>query len=217
MDPEQDTPADKPPPPPKTYGAAWCISAGAPFVLGLTIALIICWWLFPSFMYVQKEQPVGFTHVSHISNQDCASCHFLRPDGSFSSIPSTEQCASCHTDMQGTSEAEAEYIEKYVSAKQEVPWLLHQKQPEHVYFSHAAHTLTSCRQLGCHEEYTDTFTLCSTCHQETSTLESEPYLVNRITGYSKDIMKMQDCKSCHAAPGHLEMTTASIACYTCHK
>ncbi|MDR1243199.1 MAG: cytochrome c family protein [Deltaproteobacteria bacterium] len=201
----------------KPCGAAWCISSGAPFVLGLIAALIMCWWIIPAVFFVQKEQPVAFTHASHIKNQNCADCHFLRADGSFSAIPSTEQCASCHADMQGTSAAEAGYIESYVSAKKEVPWLIRQKQPAHVFFSHAAHNADSCRQLGCHGEYVDENALCSTCHADVSALDTAPYLENRLTGYSKDTMRMQDCKSCHAEQTHLEMTDAALACNTCHK
>jgi hypothetical protein len=193
------------------------LSSGAPVALGLVLALIISWWLVPALFFIERKQPVAFTHASHTKDQDCLACHFSREDGSFSAIPSTGQCAACHTDMQGVSEAEAEYIERYVSAKKEVPWLIRQKQPDHVFFSHTAHSLSSCRQLGCHEEYVSADILCSTCHPDSSILDSAPYLENRITGYSRDTMRMRDCKSCHASQTHLEMSDANLACQTCHK
>jgi hypothetical protein len=212
-------------PAPKKYGAGWCIKTGAPVVLGLIVALITAWWILPYLFFIKKEQPVAFTHASHTKIQDCASCHFLRTDGSFNAIPDTEQCASCHTDrdradMQEMSQEEAEYIEKYVAADKEVPWLVHQKQPDHVFFSHAAHMQPSCQQLGCHAEYTDANALCAVCHPGEQSLDSEPYFENRITrygGYSKNTMKMQECKSCHLIPNHMEMAGADLACYTCHK
>ncbi|MDR2893341.1 MAG: cytochrome c3 family protein [Deltaproteobacteria bacterium] len=203
----------------KAAGIGGLISAAVlPFIIGLILALVIGWWAFPLVLFKEVPQPVAFKHSPHSEVMECADCHFLREDGSFSGIPTTAECASCHESAQGESRAEAEYIEKYVNGEQEAPWLVHQKQPDNAFFSHAAHSLESCQQMGCHADYEKAEDLCITCHPSTADLDKPvPYLENRLTGYSNSTMKMWECERCHANPNHLDMTNANNACYTCHK
>lgn len=189
----------------------------ATFILGLVVALVIGWWIFPDLMFKEIQQPVAFKHASH-EMLECADCHYLRDDGSFSGIPNTESCVSCHEISQGDSAAEAAYLENYAVKGKEVPWQVHQKQPDNVFFSHAAHSLESCQQMGCHAEWESEADLCIQCHPSVEDLDKPiPYLENRLTGYSKSTMKMWECERCHANPSHLGMTNANNACYTCHK
>lgn len=169
-----------------------------PFVVGLVGALIVGWWVFPQVLFSQKSQPIRFSHKVHVEDQDmaCEDCHTFREDGSFAGIPTTEQCAECHSEVQGDDPAEKEFVEKYVEKGKEVPWLIYQKQPDNVFFSHIAHKNIPCK----------------TCHPDVGHSDTPPpYYENRITGYSKDTMKMWKCERCHAQRG------ASNACYVCHK
>ena len=45
-----------------------------PFLLGLAVALVFGWWLFPELLYSEQEQPVKFTHKSHVTDAglDCS-------------------------------------------------------------------------------------------------------------------------------------------------
>lgn len=192
-----------------------CVYGAAPFILGLILALTFGWWAFPNLMYSQKQQPVAFNHAVHIDLMECADCHYLREDGIFAGIPSTADCASCHVVRQGDSRAEADYIANYVDFEKEVDWLIHQKQPDNVFFSHAAHWLENCQT--CHVDFTEK-ELCTQCHPSVEELDKQiPYLENRLTGYSKKTMKMWQCERCHALPEHYGITNANNACYTCHK
>ncbi|MCL1916349.1 MAG: cytochrome c family protein [Desulfovibrionaceae bacterium] len=200
------------------------LTQAAPFFLGLAVALCLGWWAFPTLLFSEHPQPVAFTHKSHLEDagQDCADCHFFREDGSFSGLPSLEQCAECHVSSIGDSKAEEDFVQNFVEPERPIPWRVHQKQPDNVFFSHAAHTAATCSP--CHMEYdpddgeNKPDALCSQCHLSLEELDKlPPYKENRLTGYSKTTMKMQQCEACHANPEHYGTTNANNACYTCHK
>jgi hypothetical protein len=196
------------------------------FIVGFAASLVVGWVIFPKLLYSKKLQPIDFNHALHNEMVDdgCQSCHFFREDGSYSGVPTLAQCVDCHDEIQGESEAERVFVEAYVAKGREVPWFVYSKQPNCVFFSHAAHV------LGAEME-------CATCHGEIGTSESlKPYEYNRITGYSRDIwghsiagfkrntwdrMKMDDCSQCHQETHSgsyiSSVQTGKGACFVCHK
>lgn len=195
------------------------------FILGFAASMVIGWVVFPSLLYSQKEQPFNFNHALHVAEVDngCKSCHFFREDGSFSGIPKLAQCISCHDEPLGQGAAEAAFVESYVWKNREVPWFSYARQPDCVFFSHAAHVVGAGMD-------------CVTCHGHIGESEvARPYEYNRITGYSRDIwgkniagikkntwdrMKMDDCAACHkdSGSGHTSsVQTERDACFVCHK
>nr|WP_321399671.1 menaquinone reductase multiheme cytochrome c subunit QrcA [uncultured Desulfobacter sp.] len=194
------------------------LGLGVIFFMG---AFLVCflsgWLLFPKLLYSKKEQPFNFDHRLHVGETgDCETCHFLREDGTFSGIPKLAACTECHTDEpMGETDDEAVFAEEYVAKGKEVPWLVYSRQPDCVYFSHAAHTVAGGMD-------------CKTCHGHIGeSTASRPYEENRITGYSRDIwgkniwgikknswdrMKMDDCAECH-----LEEMGHKGYCFQCHK
>ena len=173
------------------------------FVLGFAASLVVGWVIFPKLLYSQKPQPIEFNHLKHneLVDNGCESCHFFRDDGSFSGVPKLAQCRDCHEEQQGESEAEAKLVKDYASKGIEIPWLVYSRQPDCVFFSHAAHVKVAEME-------------CVTCHGEVGNSETlRVYEANRITGYSRDIwgksiagltrnpqkrMKMDVCDHCHA-------------------
>ncbi|MGD9210517.1 MAG: cytochrome c3 family protein [Desulfobacteraceae bacterium] len=196
------------------------------FIVGFALSMAVGWVIFPKLLYSQKNQPINFNHALHVEmvENGCESCHFLRDDGSFSGIPKNEQCIECHAEIQGESEDETTFVNEYVLTEREVPWLSYSRQPDCVFFSHAAHI--NGAKLD-----------CVTCHGHIGESEStRPYEQNRITGYSRDIwgkniagikknswdrMKMDDCAECHAQSAALKhassVQTGKDACFVCHK
>ena len=194
------------------------------FVAGLVLSLVVGWIVFPELLYSQKEQPVNFNHALHLEEVDdgCESCHFFREDGSFSGVPKLAQCVDCHEEAQGEDPNEIIFVEEYAAKDKEVPWLIYSKQPDCVFFSHAAHI------KGAELE-------CSICHGHIGESESSKiYEENRITGYSRDIwgkniggfkkntwdrMKMDDCAECHKkiTDKATSVQTRKDACFVCHK
>jgi hypothetical protein len=184
-----------------------------PFFVGLVVALIIGWLIWPTLLYSKKSQPAPFNHLVHTEEVGlaCDDCHSFNDAGRFSGVPKGEQCIECHTwsDRQNEdSKAEAAFLEKFVNdddeLKAEPEWLIYSKQPDCVFFSHIAHV-----EMGGLE--------CSECHgNHGESTELRPYYENRITKYSRDTydkMKMNDCADCHTKHDKPE----NNACFVCHK
>ena len=189
--------------PRRAFWPRWPGAEALPLILGFGLALVAGWGIFPSLLYSSQEQPVAFSHVTHLEKAGlvCASCHRQRPDGSFAGLPGLENCAECHSSPLGKSVEEQRLIAEYIQPGKEIPWLSYARQPGHVFFSHAAHSLESC----------------NTCHQDMSQSTALPvYHENRITGYSREAMTMAACERCHALPEHTS-TTAANDCAVCHK
>jgi len=195
------------------------------FIIGFAASMVLGWVIFPQLLYSEKQQPFNFNHAMHVEEVDdgCQSCHFFRDDGSFSGVPKLTQCIDCHEEPMGESEDEATFVEQYVLKEREVPWLVYSRQPDCVFFSHAAHV------IGAEMD-------CAACHGHIGeSTETRPYEYNRITGYSRDIwgnniagikknswdrMKMDDCAKCHKEAGLIHTSsvqTGRDACFVCHK
>ncbi len=201
--------------------------AGGPiilfFILGLAASLIVGWVVFPELLYSQKDQPIEFNHVLHneLVEDGCESCHFFREDGSYHGVPKLEQCIECHEEVNGEDPEEARFVNEFVANNREVPWLVYSRQPQNVFFSHAAHV-----KMGEID--------CVVCHGHIGESESLPiYKENRISGYSIDIwgrrisgikrntwdrMKMDDCAECHRREGvnQNSVQTHRGGCFVCH-
>jgi len=216
-------PSSKPPGPDDDTGNGAAIPIVLFFALGLIASLIVGWVVFPKVLYSQKRQPVDFNHVLHNEEVgDCDSCHFFREDGTFSGVPKLAQCIDCHEEVNGEDPEEAKFVNEYVAKAREVPWLIYSRQPQNVYFSHAAHVI-----MGKME--------CVTCHGHIGESESlKVYEENRISGYSRDIwgrnmagfkrntwdrMKMDDCSECHVKENvnQNSVQTHRGGCFVCHK
>ncbi len=201
--------------------------AGGPiilfFILGLAASLIVGWVVFPQLLYSQKNQPVDFNHALHneLVEDGCESCHFFREDGSYSGVPKLAQCIECHEEVNGEDPEEAKFVNTYVANNREVPWLIYSRQPQNVFFSHAAHVKVAEMD-------------CVTCHGHIGESESlKVYEENRISGYSRDIwggniagikrnswdrMKMDDCAECHRNEGVNQNSVQTLrgGCFVCH-
>ena len=88
-----------------------------------------------------------------------------------------------------------------MTPNREVPWQVYSRQPENVYFSHAAHVKLA--HLGCRQ--------CHGAQGESGALV--PARVDRISGYSgsPDFQNMDACEDCHRRHG------AANSCLACHQ
>jgi hypothetical protein len=187
------------------------------FGLGVAIALLAGWVIFPRALYVRQNQLLAFHHKTHAEKSgftECGQCHALRDDGTFGGIPSSDTCTSCHSERMGASHDEAVLVDNYVKTGQEVPWLVYARQPANVWFSHAIHVQRA--GLACAE--------CHSTYGQSD--EVRIYEQNRLSGYSRDIwghsisrirlgrhdgMKMDDCEDCHRRH-HVQ-----VGCLGCHQ
>jgi len=175
-----------------------------PFLAGLAVALGAGWAGFPLALYRSRPQPVDFSHRIHSekAGAKCDDCHSFGEDGSFRGVPTLDQCTGCHAAPMGTSAAEKNFIDRYVTPNREPQWGVYSRQPENVSFSHAAHVKRG--KLA-----------CETCHgQVGSSGALAAAQADRISGYSRDVwnrMKMADCVACHRRNG------LENSCLDCHK
>ena len=206
----------------------------AAFAVGFMSHFCLGWVILPPFLYAEKQQPIDFSHKIHQDAVDegCESCHYFREDGSFTGIPKLDNCAGCHEEPMGENPEEAKLITEYIEPGKEIPWLSYARQPQCVFFSHAAHV-----KMGEID--------CAICHGPIGNSDHvRPYQYNRLTKYSRDIwgwniaglskngwdylkhaddpegmkiehaarMKMDDCAECHK-----EKRGTHDACFVCHK
>jgi hypothetical protein len=188
------------------------------FAAGFAAMLAVGWAGFPRLLYKSAAQPFDFNHVTHSpakAGMNCADCHELRADGSYAGIPALDKCSGCHSAPMTRKASEKTLIDAYVTPNREIPWRVYSRQPDNVYFSHAAHIKLA--KIPC--------ATCHGRHEDTTTLRR--YEENRISGYSKDIwgptltrisfgksvggMRMDNCVSCH------KQHHVTDSCLTCHK
>ncbi len=172
------------------------------------------WIGFPKAIYKSRPQPVDFSHKVHAekAGSQCEDCHALRDDGTFAGIPTLDKCAACHAAPMGSTVAEKNFIDRYVTPNREPQWLSYSRQPENVYFSHATHLKAGGLK-------------CEQCHGDQKS-NDKPRLqqIDIISGYSRDVlpvgaaletkprsMKMDDCVECHNRRG------LEHSCLDCHK
>jgi ribosomal protein L34E len=175
-----------------------------PFLAGLAMALGAGWVAFPRAIYKSAPQPVDFSHKIHAdkAGAKCEDCHSFRDDGSFAGIPTLDKCAACHAAPMGSTTAEKNFIDGYVTPNREPQWEDYARQPQNVSFSHAAHVKRA--KLA-----------CEACHGNIGSSNNlRPYQVDRISHYSRDVwqgMKMADCVDCHRRKG------LEHSCLDCHQ
>jgi menaquinone reductase, multiheme cytochrome c subunit len=174
------------------------------FFAGALAALGAGWLGFPHVIYQKHPQPVDFSHKVHAEKASaaCEDCHAFRADGSYAGIPTLDKCSGCHTAAMGTTAAEKDFIDRYVTPNREPQWASAARQPENVWFSHATHV-----KLGKLK--------CEQCHGAQGASDKlRPVERDRISGYSREIwtgMKMDDCIDCHRSRGR------EHSCLDCHK
>jgi hypothetical protein len=171
------------------------------FLLGALGALGAGWLGFPRVIYRTQTQPVDFSHKIHAdkAGAKCDDCHSFRADGSFTGVPTLDKCSGCHAAAMGDTAAEKQFIEKYVTPQREPAWLVNARQPENVYFSHAVHVKGAKLK-------------CERCHgNQGSSASPRAYQEDRISGYSRVLLTMDDCIACHREQ-HKENS-----CLDCHK
>jgi formate-dependent nitrite reductase cytochrome c552 subunit len=126
----------------------------------------------------QPEQPVPFSHALHAGElgMDCRYCHTSVEKAAHASVPATQTCMNCHTQIRPESPKLAKVKESYETGLP-VEWTRIHKLPDFAYFDHSAHVN---RGIG-----------CVSCHGRIDTME---------VVYQKSPLSMGWCLECHRAP-----------------
>jgi len=128
--------------------------------------------------YLEKQQPVQFSHKHHVGDDgiDCRYCHATVETTATASIPPTQTCMNCHSQLWNDSP----YLEPVRASFREnkpIEWERVHDLPEFVYFNHSIHVN---KGIG-----------CSSCHGQ---------IDNMPAVYQENTLQMEWCIACHRAP-----------------
>lgn len=165
-------------PPNANAFARWALLGGGAFLVALIVALPIYARTINNAVGVPVTQPVAFQHNLHVAQLgiDCRYCHTTVEVAAAATVPATETCMTCHSQIRvGTPELAV------VAASWEldtpIPWNKVHDLPDYAYFNHSAHINTG---VG-----------CSTCHGQ----------IDQMAGiWKNEPLTMGWCMDCHREP-----------------
>jgi len=147
---------------------------------GGTIGGLLLWARTPYARNMQApiEQPLQFDHRHHTRDEgiDCRYCHSTVDKSAFASIPPTQLCMNCHSQVWNKSPI-LEPVRKSFIENKPMVWNRVYKVPEFVYFNHSIHVN---KGVG-----------CVTCHGRVDTMAA----VEKVTP-----LTMSWCLDCHRSP-----------------
>lgn len=170
-------------------------------------------------------QPVPYSHELHVGQLglDCRYCHNTVEYSDQASIPPTQTCMNCHTQIRRDSPQLVPLWHSYETGEP-VMWRRVHDLPDYAYFSHAAHVARGVSCVECHgrvdkmEVVTQQKPLCMSwcleCHRNPEPNLRDPSLVTQL-GWGVDrtmeqritdgqfwrdanhLNPSQDCSVCH--------------------
>ncbi len=137
-------------------------------------------------------QPIAYSHKVHIETAGlkCEECHIYAKTGASASIPSTEICKNCHSEVPLSESPEEKKLLDYIARGEEVPWVRIYSVPDHVFFSHRRHVTKAELE-------------CATCHGPVETLTKPvssmflPVTMNNCMTCHREKKVSNDCLDCH--------------------
>lgn len=139
-------------------------------------------------LYGQQQQPVPYSHKTHLAlGLKCSSCHRNADPGEMMGYPPESFCMTCHQAIK----ADSPDIQKIAAAAREkkpIAWVRVYRLPTYVYFSHRVHLTAGAS--------------CETCH---GPVRDRDVITREVTH------DMRSCMACHTA------SKAHTECTTCHE
>jgi hypothetical protein len=128
--------------------------------------------------YVEREQPVQFSHKHHAGDDgiDCRYCHTSVETSASAGMPSTQTCMNCHSQIWADSPY-LEPVRESARTGKPIEWTRVNDLPDYVYFNHSIHVN---KGVG-----------CSTCHGNVAQM---PLM------YQAASLQMEWCLECHRNP-----------------
>jgi hypothetical protein len=125
------------------------------------------------------NQPVMFSHQHHAGDLgiDCRYCHTSVEDSSYASIPATEICMTCHSQIWTESPMLAPVRQSYTT-NTPIAWNKVNTLADYVYFDHSIHVQ---KGVG-----------CASCHGQ---VDEQPL------AWKQQPLQMSWCLDCHRDPG----------------
>lgn len=165
-------------PPNANAFAKWALWGGTAFVVLLVTALTFYARVNNNNVGVPVAQPVNFPHNLHVAQLglDCRYCHTSVETSNTASIPPTETCMTCHSQLR-VNTPQLQAVTQSWNDQTPIVWNRVHQLADFVYFNHSAHVNNG---VG-----------CSTCHGR----------VDQMQGmWKNEAMTMGWCLECHRAP-----------------
>ena len=126
------------------------LAAGAPVLLLVTGSLIT---RSPANTkaFIPQDQPVPFSHKHHVKELgiDCRYCHNTVEEQANATVPATEVCMSCHSQIWTNSPMLEPVRDSYKTGKP-IKWTKVSAVPDFVYFDHSIHIKRGISCNNCH-------------------------------------------------------------------
>jgi hypothetical protein len=97
------------------------------------------------------EQPIQFDHRHHTRDEgiDCRYCHNTVDKSPSASIPPTQLCLNCHSQVWNKSPLLEPVRQSFIQNKP-IEWRRVNKVPEYVFFNHSIHVNKGVGCVSCH-------------------------------------------------------------------
>lgn len=101
--------------------------------------------------FIPIDQPVPFSHKHHVKELgiDCRYCHNTVEEQANASVPATEVCMSCHSQIWTNSPMLEPVRDSYATGKP-IKWNKVNAVPDFVYFDHSIHVSRGISCNNCH-------------------------------------------------------------------
>lgn len=172
----------------------------------------------------QPTQPLPYSHTLHAGKLgiDCRYCHIGVERGAAATIPATQTCMNCHTNIALAPDRvwKIDPVKASAQTGEPVPWVRIHDLPDYAYFDHSAHVNRGVGCVTCHgrvdqmdvvwQDKPLSMSWCLECHRQ-----PEKFLrpLDKITDMTwapedqlavglqvKEALKIkpsQDCSTCH--------------------
>ncbi len=204
--------------------AKWTVIGGLIFTILLITTLTVFARTTNNRVRVPVAQPIGFQHSLHAGELglDCRYCHTSVEVSATASVPSTETCMTCHSQIRVGAPALQPVV---ASWEGEIPirWNRVHDLADFVFFDHSAHINNGVGCSSCHGRVDEmdgiwkakpmTMGWCLDCHRnperfvrprsEVFNMAYEPPANQRELGtelvetYHIDTDKLPQCSTCH--------------------
>lgn len=161
-------------------------------IISAFVIVVLLTALFVGVMGNETIQPILYNHNLHVEDMglECSQCHQYYETDAAAGLPTTNDCAECHSDLIGESEEEQKLV-SFITDERELDWKRIFQLPRHVFFSHRRHIILAEME-------------CSECHGVMEKRTEPPQM-------SDNFISMDFCIDCH------EKKDITIDCMNCHR
>lgn len=130
--------------------ASLFLAAGLPF-LAIVTGSALSRSPYNTKVGIPQEQPIPFSHKHHTKELgiDCRFCHWTVEDAAQASVPSTDVCMTCHSQVWANSPL-LEPLRQSYETKTPLQWVKVGAVPDFVYFNHSIHIAKGISCNNCH-------------------------------------------------------------------